>query len=115
MRFAILTHDHPFLHWDLLLECGESCRSWRLLSSPDTPGPISAETLPDHRVFYLDYEGPVTGNRGTVTQWDRGTCVWITNRSDRVRVQCHGTKWRGTVTLVATADGWLANLTSPDR
>ncbi len=27
-RFAILNHDHPFLHWDLLLEDGDRCRTW---------------------------------------------------------------------------------------
>jgi len=108
MRFAILTHDHPFLHWDLLLECGEICRSWRLLTPPDTSGPIPAETLPDHRVFYLEYEGPVTGNRGTVTRWDAGSCVWVTACEDRVRVLCFGAKWQGAVTLRCTPNGWIA-------
>ena len=90
MRFAILTHDHPFPHWDLLLEAGETCRTWRLLANPDSEGPIPAEILPDHRVFYLDYEGPVSGNRGTVLQWDSGECTWLTARADLVRVICRG-------------------------
>ena len=76
-RFAILTHDHPSLHWDFLLEQGESCLAWRLLKAPDTPGDIPAEAIADHRLMYLDYEGPVSGNRGTVTQWDAGTFEWL--------------------------------------
>lgn len=76
-RFAILTHDHPSLHWDFLLEQGESCLTWRLLKSPDSLGEIPAEAIADHRLLYLDYEGPVSGNRGTVKRWDAGTFEWL--------------------------------------
>ena len=65
-RFVILRHDHPYLHWDLLLEEDTSCRCWRLLREPCSGEPIAAERLPPHRLQYLDYEGPVTGNRGNV-------------------------------------------------
>jgi hypothetical protein len=71
-RYAILTHDHPFPHWDFLLEWGDACRTWRLLAEPAPGHPIPAEPLPDHRLHYLDYEGPVSGNRGVVAQWDAG-------------------------------------------
>ena len=94
-RFAILTHDHPTLHWDLLLENGSSCRTWRLLKAPDTPGDIPAETIADHRLMYLDYEGPVSGDRGTVTQWDAGTFEWIVDRTDVVEVRLMGCKLIG--------------------
>ena len=49
-RFAILTHDHPFLHWDLLLEDGESCRTWRLLLEPAAGIAVQAERIADHRL-----------------------------------------------------------------
>ena len=65
-RFAILRHDHPFLHWDLLLEAGPVALTWRLLRPPLQRELIAAESLPDHRLLYLDYEGPVSGNRGCV-------------------------------------------------
>ena len=73
-RYVILTHDWPFLHWDLLLEDGDKLLAWRLLQEPTANIPVSAEVLPDHRLLYLDYEGPVSGDRGTVYQWDSGTC-----------------------------------------
>jgi hypothetical protein len=107
MRFAILTHDHPFPHWDLLLQCGETCRTWRLLAAPDSPGPISAEPIPDHRVLYLEYEGPVSSDRGTVTRWDGGPLVWVTARADRVRVIVSGHQWQGIVVLQQTDNGWV--------
>jgi hypothetical protein len=72
-RFVILEHDHPDLHWDLMLEAGHVLQTWRLSSAP-TPGCVVAATaLPDHRPIYLDYEGPVSGNRGTVCRWDAGS------------------------------------------
>jgi hypothetical protein len=71
-RFVILTHDHPFVHWDLMLEAGGTLRTWRLLAEPAPDRIIGAEPLPDHRLHYLDYEGPVSSGRGTVTRWDAG-------------------------------------------
>ena len=71
-RFVLLEHDHPFVHWDLLLEDGPMLKSWRLLSPVVTEQWIPAEILPDHRLMYLDYEGPVSGNRGTVKQITNG-------------------------------------------
>lgn len=71
-RFVILTHDHPFLHWDFLFEAGSSLESWRLLDQPILNRWLRAERLPDHRTIYLDYEGPVSGNRGLVQQYTCG-------------------------------------------
>jgi hypothetical protein len=67
-RFVILEHDHPFLHWDLLLQQGETLAGWRLLRHPMTGGWIPSESLADHRLMYLDYEGPVSNNRGVVSR-----------------------------------------------
>ena len=67
-RFVILEHDHPFLHWDLLMQHGEALAGWRLLSPVAGAVWIAAEPLPNHRLMYLDYEGPVSNNRGVVTR-----------------------------------------------
>ncbi|MBI1830138.1 MAG: hypothetical protein HYR84_01650 [Planctomycetes bacterium] len=73
-RFVILEHDHPVLHWDLMLEADGVLQTWRLAQAPDgVVGAIEATALGDHRIAYLDYEGPVSGNRGTVRRWDAGT------------------------------------------
>ncbi len=72
-RFVILEHDCPHLHWDLMLEMGNALRTWRL-AAPPTPGVfVAAVPLGDHRLHYLDYEGPVSGGRGSVRRWDQGT------------------------------------------
>lgn len=76
MRFVILTHDWPFPHWDFLAERDGVLRAWRLLSEPAAGQDVAAEPNFDHRLHYLDYEGPVSGNRGHVARWDAGTCEW---------------------------------------
>jgi hypothetical protein len=99
-RFAILTHDHPFLHWDLLLENDGWCRTWRMLTDPAVEkDEILAEQIADHRLMYLDYEGPVSGNRGNVTRWDYGEIEWRVNATDECEVVVRGTRWRGTISL----------------
>jgi hypothetical protein len=47
------------------------------VSGVETP----CEALADHRMAYLDFEGPISGGRGLVARWDRGTCI-IRQQSD---------------------------------
>jgi hypothetical protein len=112
-RFALLTHDHPMPHLDLLLEAGEVLRTWRLLAWPRSGETISAEPLPDHRRLYLDYEGPVSGHRGTVARIDGGRCEWIDDHPDLLRVRLTGRERQGLAVLSRQADArwtltWLA-------
>ncbi len=92
-RFVILTHDHPVLHWDLMLDAGETLRTWRLETVLQSDVEVRAVALPDHRRLYLDYVGPVSGDRGTVTRWAQGqylilaeepTCLTFEVESDRI-------------------------------
>ncbi len=94
-RYVILTHDHPFLHWDFLLESGAACRTWRLREEPAAGTTVPAEPIAEHRRHYLDYEGPVSGDRGTVTRWDAGTFEWIISKPDRVEIELSGTRIHG--------------------
>lgn len=47
--------------------------TWRLVRWPRLGQGLAAERLPDHRVDYLDYEGPVSQNRGNVRRLLGGT------------------------------------------
>lgn len=42
---------------------------------------LDAARLPDHRRLYLDYEGPISGNRGHVTRVARGRWLLPSDRS----------------------------------
>jgi hypothetical protein len=94
-RFVILEHDHPTRHWDLMLETGPVLRTWRLAQPPEPGRPVEAAASFDHRPVYLDYEGPISGNRGTVRRWDAGTFVWQIETQDQIAFRLEGTRLHG--------------------
>jgi hypothetical protein len=72
-RFVILRHDSPRgEHFDFMLEAGGVLKTWALPCAPAEGVEIECEALADHRLAYLDYEGPISGDRGAVTRWDQG-------------------------------------------
>lgn len=102
-RFVVLTHTYPEWHWDFMLEQAGVLRTWRLLASPDEQR-SAAELLPDHRLAYLDYEGPVSGNRGEVRRWDRGEYALVDESETRLEIRLKGAILNGTVFLEQQAD-----------
>lgn len=105
-RFAILEHDWPSRHWDLLLEDGDALLAWRLLEEPRVGSTVSAEKNADHRKIYLDYEGPISGHRGSVTRWNSGTFQWVERTIDAIEVLVNGVKFVGRLRLVRVDDNW---------
>jgi hypothetical protein len=104
-RFAVLRHESPEgLHWDFLLETGPVLRTWALRGPPQAGTEMMATALPDHRLLYLDYEGPVSGDRGTVTRWDRGSFQLVSSSDDEVVAELVGEKYSGRVTLRQVPD-----------
>lgn len=72
-QFVILQHDVPSgTHFDFMLEAGDVLKTWQLPEPPRPGVRIECEALADHRLAYLDYEGPVSDDRGSVTRWDCG-------------------------------------------
>ena len=68
LRFVVLRHEGvPEPHFDLMFETapGSLLATWRAAEWPLRNG-TPLERLPDHRRAYLDYEGPVSQNRGHV-------------------------------------------------
>jgi hypothetical protein len=105
-RFAILTHDHPAPHWDLFLEAGPVLRSWRLLAPLSSAIAVPAEPAADHRLFYLDYEGPVSGNRGSVHRMDAGQFTAEVEERDRIVLRMDGTRFIGRLILDRAGGTW---------
>lgn len=106
-RFVVLAHDWPSPHFDLMLECNGTLRTWRLPEAPHPGCAIPAEPLPDHRRRYLEYEGPVGSNRGWVVQWDKGTYDVDTMTAEELSVHLHGSKLHGAVRIgCESPDHW---------
>ena len=111
-RFAVLEHDHPALHWDFLLEHEGVLLTWRLSAPPEDGATVGAVPSFDHRLAYLDYEGPVGGGRGSVKRWDGGTFDWVAREADRVVVRLEGSRLRGVLRLGRGQGGaWHAAFT----
>src|SRR6185436_5473214 len=76
VRWVVLHHtgvDEP--HFDLMYEQqpGSTLTTWRLPEWPPAQY-VPATPLAEHRRDYLDYEGPVSNNRGSVRRVADGTC-----------------------------------------
>ena len=111
-RYVILTHDHPFLHWDFMLEAGAVLRTWRLAEQPRPGAQIVATPIGDHRPAYLDYEGPLSGNRGAVTQWDCGHYALLESTDQRHVIRLVGKNLTGIATLTQIGSEWTFHFSS---
>ena len=85
-RYVILLHEsHRDDHWDFMLENGDILTTWAMTPQLSTDSfTCHVESLPDHRRAYLEYEGPVSHNRGTVRRIDEGIFEIMTPNSYRL-------------------------------
>ena len=82
-----------------MLDEGQTLAVWALATPPAYGQVLPARSLAPHRREYLDYEGPVSQGRGTVTRWDEGSFEWVEKGADLVVVQLDGRKLVGRVSL----------------
>lgn len=97
-RFAILHHTgFRAEHWDLMLEDGDVLLTWELPREPSSPDalPMPVTRIGDHRKLYLDYEGPVSRNRGEVTRFDGGGLQILERSEVAIRFELSGEKLAG--------------------
>jgi hypothetical protein len=108
-RFVLLRHETPTgyvrpSHWDLMFETGAALRTWALEQLPTDGAAVLAEELPAHRLAYLDYEGPVSGDRGEVRREDAGLYELLHETADEFTARMMGRQWQGIVSLVRHAE-----------
>jgi hypothetical protein len=122
-RFALLEHtgapdDPAGRHFDLLLEDGAACRTWRLLDVPQPGGPaVAALELPPHRLAWLDtLEGKVSGGRGHARRIDAGDYEVLAAddvslmAATEIVVAITGEVLAGRLRLAAVREGWAIQL-----
>ena len=69
------------------------------------------QSIGDHRAAYLDYEGEVSGGRGSVRRVDGGNYERLLWTDDLVRARLNGAQLVGVVELRRTeAGGWGAGV-----
>ncbi|APW59468.1 DNA polymerase ligase N-terminal domain-containing protein [Paludisphaera borealis] len=99
LRFVLLEHRWDGVHWDFMLESEGRLRTWAI-DEPIAAGKIlDARALDDHRLAYLDYEGPISGGRGSVARVDHGTYVACEWTAEKVRARIVGSQLVGEVLL----------------
>jgi hypothetical protein len=128
-RFVLLYHACPPnyerpSHWDLMLEAGDALHTWALQELPrdwraaqratmaiDSTCPpvangdaVDAQQLGHHRKSYLDYEGPLSGNRGQVHRIDSGSYVGEQSSPTIWRIALEGSTVRGSILLQQESD-----------
>lgn len=104
LRFVVLRHTLPpgsprTSHFDLMLENDGVLRTWACEEFPKPGQCVAAEQLPDHRLAYLDYEGPISGDRGEITRVAAGEFEPIAETTDALRVRLASNNLQGMLTL----------------
>jgi hypothetical protein len=99
-RYVILQHETTDgAHFDFMLEMGGVLKTWSLPQPPLKNLKMDAKALSGHRLAYLDYEGPISGGRGSVTRWDRGTYEVECQSESELMLQLKGEKLIGKAKL----------------
>jgi hypothetical protein len=116
-RFVILRHDSPRgAHFDFMLESAGVLKTWALPRTPEIGVEMLCEALTDHRIEYLDYEGIVSGDRGTVARWDCGTYLLERQGDAEWIVQLFGRELSGRASLFQLEPGssrWRVSFSGP--
>jgi len=91
------------LHFDLLLEDEEFCRTWRLSSIPILDGPaVEALPISPHKLYWLDTEeSSVSGGRGWAKRIVFGSfCGSLPSQTvDSVSIEIHSNSLTGCLIL----------------
>lgn len=126
-RFILLEHsgapdDPAGLHWDLLLEAGDACRTWRLAAIPRAGAPaVAAVAIAPHRLAWLDHlAGEVSGGRGFARRVDAGAFTVIDGSlagdgpAGPLAVRLAGATLTGRLLIARDTGGWRAGLGATD-
>lgn len=88
MRYAILHHtggQGPD-HYDFMLEAEGTLKTWTVPALDwEAELPVTQNT--DHRLEYLEYEGPISGERGEVRRVEGGIYEVLATTPDRLMVR----------------------------
>lgn len=112
-RWVLLHHqDAHDSHYDLMLQDGVRLLTWRLDSVPHPGTEQTAERIADHRLVYLDYEGPISGGRGEVRRIDAGRYESVRWSEGEILAVLSGSILRGRVRLLRSTVGGQSPLKS---
>lgn len=110
---VLLRHELPdgAFHFDWLIDAGagRDLIAFRVLERFDRGEVVEFEAvrLEDHRRLYLEYEGPISRNRGEVTRVGRGSIAVLAEEDGRLRVVGGIGRWVGAIAgIQVRGDQW---------
>ena len=110
-RFVVQEHTVTpgDVHFDLMIEDGDVLVTFQLEQPPWGPqgrAPTRGRRSFDHRARYLDYEGPISGDRGAVRIWDRGQVDDVEGgpRDARYEARVRGDRVAGLLVVAGSGD-----------
>ena len=109
-RFVILQHEADGgEHWDLMLEYGNVLATWQLAREPRDRAslPIPAKRIFDHRKSFLEFEGPLRGDRGRVRRVDIGTVRFREFTDMECVFDLQGGRLSGLLRLSRVGEEWV--------
>ena len=116
-RFVILFHvvgtafEREMDHWDIMVQIGNSLKTWAIEVEPKPNLNAPALQLPNHRFEYLDYEGEISDSRGNVSRWDEGTYSMIQDAEDTFCIKTNGAKLSSTLTFTRiSGTNWVLQI-----
>ncbi len=128
LRYVLLRHECPPAyqkpsHWDFMIEQGGVLLTWEVRELPKPWGEVlglaasdeatvQAVRLADHRLAYLEYEGEISGDRGTVTRCDRGSYQLVSQDDAGLEINLSGGELCGVVTLFCDGSDWQLSVGS---
>jgi hypothetical protein len=100
-----------------MLECAESLATWQLPAWPPSGTfALPAAALADHRKAYLDYQGEISGGRGSVGVVDSGRYETVEQNEDLWLVRLAGAVFTGLLRLKRSAGtAWSLSVVEEPR
>jgi len=89
------------VHWDLMLELGNTLKTYRLTLPPEKllQNTTPAVKILDHPLRFLTYEGSVNNGKGSVHIADTGTYQLLNDDNKHQLLQLDGKTLKGSFTL----------------
>jgi hypothetical protein len=126
LRFVVLHHhlSSSDAHYDLMLETEAGTdreqKALRTLATETDAFPGNGtrlRELPPHRRHYLDYEGEISDNRGTVQRADAGTWELDADEDGDLWLRLRGNRLSGRYRITWSDGEWILHgpLPPPDR
>ena len=82
-----------------MLEYGDHLATWELPEALEVGARLDVVPLANHRLAYLDYEGPLTEQRGTVSRYEWGSYKTVLDDARQQVVVLHGQTLEGRLTI----------------